>query len=125
VPFRRVLETDSALLAAADNQKRHGGAKPIGSLELVRDLEAFLTRYVILPTWAVLPLALWALMTFCFDSFDAVPYLVISSPTPRCGKTRLLECLELVVSVPRRASNVSEATLFRMIEKLAPTLLLD
>ena len=91
----------------------------------VRDLEDFLTRFVVLPTYTVLPLALWVLMTHTFDSFDAVPYLVISSPAPRCGKTRLLECLELVVSTPRRASNVSEAALFRMIEKLSPTLLLD
>jgi uncharacterized protein DUF3631 len=124
-PFRRLLETDSALLAAAEKQVPHSGAKPIGSVELVRDVEAFLTRYVILPPWTALPLALWVLLTFCFDLFDALPYLVINSPTPRCGKTRLLECLELLVSTPRRASNVSEAALFRMIEKLAPTLLLD
>jgi hypothetical protein len=65
------------------------------------------------------------LVTYTFNSFDAVPYLVISSPTPRCGKTRLLECLELVVSEPRRASNISEAALFRVIEKFSPTLLLD
>jgi hypothetical protein len=92
---------------------------------LVRELENFLTRYVILPAHTVLQLALWALMTHTFRSFDAVPYLVITSPAPRCGKTRLLECLELAVSAPRRASNVSEAALFRMIEKISPTLLLD
>jgi hypothetical protein len=92
---------------------------------VVRDLENFFTRFIIFPVHTVLPLALWALMTHTFDSFDAVPYLVITSPAPRCGKTRLLECLELIVSTPRRASNVSEAALFRMIEKLSPTLLLD
>ncbi len=92
---------------------------------LVRNLEAFLTRYVILPERTALPLALWVLLTYTFQSFDAVPYLIISSPAPRCGKTRLLECLELVVSSPRRASNISEAALFRIIEKTAPTLLLD
>jgi len=92
---------------------------------LVRDLENFLTRYVILPEHTALPLALWVLVTYTFVSFDAVPYLVISSPAPRCGKTRLLECLELVVSRSRRASNVSEPALFRMIQKVSPTLLLD
>jgi hypothetical protein len=92
---------------------------------LVRNLEAFFTCYVILPEHTALPLALWVLMTHTFDSFDAVPYLVIGSPAPRCGKTRLLECLELVVATPRRASNISEAALFRVIEKVAPTLLLD
>jgi hypothetical protein len=92
---------------------------------LVRDLETFLTRYVVLPERTALPLAIWVLLTYIFQSFDAVPYLVIGSPAPRCGKTRLLECLELVVSAPRRASNISEAALFRVIEKVAPTLLLD
>jgi hypothetical protein len=88
-------------------------------------LESFFTRYVILPERTALPLSLWVLLTSTFNSFDAVPYLVINSPAPRCGKTRLLECLELVVSEPRRASNISEAALFRIIEKFAPTLLLD
>jgi hypothetical protein len=60
-----------------------------------------------------------------FDSFDACPYLAITSPAPRCGKTRLLECLELIVSSPRRASNISEAAFFRTIEKFQPTLMLD
>jgi hypothetical protein len=92
---------------------------------LIRDLEAFLIRYVILPERTALPLALWVLLTHTFQSFDAVPYLIINSPAPRCGKTRLLECLELVVSKPRRASNISEAALFRIIEAITPTLLLD
>ncbi len=68
------------------------------TLHSLKDLEKFLTRYVILPARTALPLTLWVLMTYTFDSFDAVPYLVISSPAPRCGKTRLLECLELVAS---------------------------
>ena len=63
--------------------------------------------------------------TFLFESFDGFPYLVISSPTKRCGKTRLLECLELIVSNPRRSSNPSEAAVFRMIEKFRPTFILD
>lgn len=119
--YARTLEANPVLMNAAELgfSAREDGA------ELVQDLEIFLTRYVILPKYTALPLALWAVMTASFDSFDVVPYLVISSPVPRCGKTRLLECLELVVSMPRRASNVSEAALFRMIQKLSPTLLLD
>lgn len=141
--YTRALEAEPSLLSAAEamlqpDRRSYGrnenppAAAPDRNVAsagdgagLVHDLEAFLIRYVILPDRTALPLALWVLLTFCFDSFDAVPYLVISSPTPRCGKTRLLECLELVVSTPRRASNVSEAALFRMIEKLSPTLLLD
>jgi hypothetical protein len=125
--YARVLEANPTLLrdveTSADTPK--ATALSVDGAALVRHVEHFLTRFVILPVHTALPLALWALMTHTFDSFDAVPYLVISSPAPRCGKTRLLECLELLVSTPRRASNVSEAALFRMIEKLSPTLLLD
>jgi hypothetical protein len=92
---------------------------------IVGAIEAFLSRYIVLPKGTALPLALWVLQTFTFDSFDACPYLAVTSPAPRCGKTRLLECLELIVSEPRRASNISEAALFRTIEKFKPTLLLD
>lgn len=92
---------------------------------LVRDMEAFFNRYVVLPPRASLPLALWAMATYLFESFDAFPYLAVSSPAPQCGKTRLLETAELVVCNPRRASNISEAALFRVIEKFKPTLMLD
>jgi hypothetical protein len=92
---------------------------------LVRDLEACFVRYVVLPLKTALPLALWTIATHLFESFDAFAYLAVSSPVPQCGKTRLLEILELVVLNPRRASNISEAALFRVIEKFKPTLMLD
>jgi hypothetical protein len=93
--------------------------------ELLQDVESFITRFVILPTHIRLPLALWTIATFCFDAFDAFAYLSVTSPTPRCGKTRLLEVLSLLVSNPERTANVSEAALFRIIEEHKPTFLLD
>jgi hypothetical protein len=97
---------------------------PLGA-ELVRDVESFLTRFVILPTYTALPLALWVIATFCFDAFDAFAYLCVTSPTPRCGKTRLLEVMSLLVSNPERTANISEAALFRIIEQHKPTVSLD
>jgi hypothetical protein len=127
-PYRRVLEAEPQLLAAAESTGESKSAPelaPEAGAALVRDIEQFLSRYVIFPPQTLLPLALWSLATFTFESFDAFPYLVISSPTKQCGKTRTLEILELVVSSPRRASNPSEAALFRIIEKFRPTLMLD
>lgn len=95
------------------------------SAELLREVESFLIRFVILPRCTVLPLALWVVATFCFDAFDAFAYLSVTSPMPRCGKTRLLEVLSLLVSNPERTANISEAALFRIIEADSPTLLLD
>jgi Protein of unknown function (DUF3631) len=107
------------LYGEAHHQAHEDGAA------LVRDIEGFLGRFIVLPMNTALPLALWVVATFTFESFDAFPYLAITSPTKQCGKTRLLECLELLAHEARRAANPSEAALFRMIEKYKPTLLLD
>jgi hypothetical protein len=92
---------------------------------LLRDAEAFICRYLVLPAGALLPIVLWGKGTHLFSIFDCFPYLAVVSPTKRCGKTRLLEVLGLMCSNAERTSNISEAALFRLIEQHHPTLLLD
>jgi hypothetical protein len=92
---------------------------------LLRDAEAFVRRYLVLPAGALLPIVLWGKGTHLFSIFDCFPYLAVVSPTKRCGKTRLLEVLGLMCSNAERTSNISEAALFRLIELHHPTLLLD
>lgn len=87
--------------------------------------EGFIARYVVLPAGMPLVLGLWAAGTHLVEAFDGFPYLAVTSPTKRCGKTRLGEVLELICNRPRRAANVSEAVLFRMIENEQPTLIID
>ena len=100
-------------------------ASEVDGEALVADLERFITSYVVLPPQTSLPLATWTLATYCYDSFDCFAYLLVVSPAPRCGKTRLLETLSLIVSAPQRTANISESALFRVIEKFSPTLLMD
>jgi hypothetical protein len=92
---------------------------------LLRELEQFISGFVVLPPHALLPITLWVIATHVFDIFDAFPFLILSSPAPRCGKTRTLETLELLVARPRRTANVSEAALFRLADSTHPTFLLD
>lgn len=92
---------------------------------MVADIETFITSFVILPPQTSLPLAAWVMATYCYETFDAFPYLLVTSPAPRCGKTRLLEVLSLIVSAPQRTANISESALFRVIQKFGPTLLMD
>jgi Protein of unknown function (DUF3631) len=82
-------------------------------------------RYLFLPAHATTALALWTVHAYAFEAFFASPFLVITSPTKRCGKTLLL--IVLGALVPRRmfAANITPAVLFRTIEKYAPTLLID
>jgi hypothetical protein len=92
---------------------------------IIRELEQFVSGFVVLPPHALLAIALWAIATSVFDTFDAFPFLILSSPAPRCGKTRTLEVLELIVARPKRTANVSEAALFRLADSTHPTFLLD
>jgi putative DNA primase/helicase len=56
---------------------------------------------------------------------DVMPMLVVSSPEKRCGKTILLGLLSKLVSKPLPASNMLSAAMYRVIEQLRPTLLID
>src|SRR5438094_829259 len=87
---------------------------------------AFFRLYVVFPYEAALVAAvLWVAHTHAVDAFDVTPYLAVTSPEKRSGKTRLLEVAELLVSRPWRVVRPTEAVLFRKIEKDCPTLLLD
>ncbi len=92
---------------------------------LIRNVQTFIERFLRLPEHAALPISLWAIATHCFQKFDTFVYLLLTSPAPRCGKTRGLEVLELIVREPLRTSNISEAALFRVVEDKQPTLMID
>ena len=83
-------------------------------------------RFVVLDDRQADAIALWVAHTHAAEAFDCAPYLAITSPEKRSGKTRLLEVLELVVHTPLLTANTSDAALFRSIsESPPPTLLLD
>ena len=93
--------------------------------ELLRDLEGYFTRYLVLPPGAPLALAAWVMATWLVDAFEVAPYLAITSAEKRCGKTTLLDLLSYVVREPLATANISEAALFRVVEERRPTLLVD
>jgi hypothetical protein len=91
---------------------------------VITGTESFIRRFLILPDAAYLSLATWAVATHVADAFDAFPYIALLSPAKRCGKTRVLEVLELLTSKAWRGTSATSAALFRMMEDV-PTLLLD
>lgn len=100
-------------------------AGPVHGAALLRDVEAFISRFIVLPPSALLPVALWAIGTHVFGRFETFPYLALLSTEKGCGKTRTTEVLEQIVARPVRAVCVSEAAMFRLIESQMPTLILD
>jgi hypothetical protein len=92
---------------------------------IVDQVSALFSRFVALDSGLPLVLALWCVGTHMHDSFDAFPYLAITSPTKRCGKTRLCEVMELVCHKPLRTVSISTAALYRLLDAGTRTLLID
>ena len=92
---------------------------------LVRELEVWFATFLALDDGLPLVLALWTLHTYLFRVFDATPYLLIWSPVKRCGKTLLLSLLDLLCARSRMLVNITGPTLFRLVERHRPTLLID
>jgi putative DNA primase/helicase len=85
--------------------------------QIVSVLEGTIRKYIALDAGLPLVLALWILATHVFECFDAFPYLAITSPTKRCGKTRLAEIIELFCANGLRTVGATPAAIFRSIHK--------
>jgi hypothetical protein len=94
--------------------------------ELLEQACDFLRRYVVFETKSQpVAIALWVAHTHLLGAADFTPYLSITAPSKKSGKTTVLKCLLLLVPKPWYAIQPSEAVLYRKIEKDGPTLLLD
>lgn len=102
---------------------RNGGPPDRGAL--IDDVVEFLARYVVMSEDEGLAVALWIIHTHCIEHFEQTPYLAVTSPEKQCGKSRLLETLELLVARPWMAITPSEAVVYRNVHATRPTLLLD
>jgi hypothetical protein len=131
--FRKLVEETSAykpsmessIVADGESGQIDPTVPLLQGVKLVRKLELFFQRRVILPSGLALVLALWVIGTYLYDIFDCYPYICITSPTKRCGKTLLAELIGLISARSKTTVNVSEAALFRMIEMFRPTIIMD
>lgn len=84
--------------------------------EVVKKLETWFSSYMAMPREYALVVALWVLNTHVFQAFDAVPYVVCCASTKQSGKTVLTELAALVSKNGKVITDVTKATLFRMLE---------
>jgi putative DNA primase/helicase len=92
---------------------------------LLTEIEALLRRHIVLPQGAAEALALWVLHAWTMDAGDISPFLVLVSPTKRCGKTSVLIILNYLTPRSELASNISASAVFRYVDEIRPTLLID
>ena len=94
---------------------------------VIEETEEFLTDFIVLPEFTPTIISAWIAAAWLCDAWDRFPHLSIYSPEKRCGKTRLLEVLNLIVPSPLSTSSISPAALYRFIggAKRRPTIILD
>lgn len=99
-------------------------AEIIRPTELLAAIEKFFRRFCVLPDHAYFPVAVWALATHAVEIFDTFGYLALTSPIKGCGKSRVLDVLNLLCRKPQMCACVTPASLFRMLGEM-PTVLID
>jgi hypothetical protein len=100
---------------------------PVTVREVLEEYERFLARYMAFPSeHEAVAVALWIVHAHAVEHFETSPVLAITSAEKRSGKTRLLDCLEVLVPNPYRTVTPSEAVTYTVLsQRPRPTLLLD
>jgi putative DNA primase/helicase len=94
--------------------------------ELIAALVARIKRHVIFSDDEALTVVLWILFAWVHDAAAVhSPILLATSAEANSGKTQLLSLIGFLVPRALVCVEISEATLFRGIEKWLPTLLVD
>jgi putative DNA primase/helicase len=99
--------------------------EPVDGDRLATMLSCAIRSHVSMSDAAADAVALWCLHTWCFDTFHITPRLAVYSPTRGCGKTTLLSTVSRLVLRPKLAISISPAAMFRTVEAVQPTLLID
>lgn len=124
IPFleQRVKEIRRNKAAAAAKEASYEPVQqwphPVDGEALLDDLVRLIRSYVSMSDHAVTATALWILHSHAFASADVSPFLAITSPVKRCGKTTLLEIIEKLVPHPLCSSNLTKASIYIALDQL-------
>ena len=99
--------------------------KPVNGKLLLDQLAALFAKFILLPEWMPVALALWTLHTHAFHLRHVAANVGIESRQTRPRRTRLLNVLGALVSRPLVASHIRSGTLLGLIDESHPTLLID
>ncbi len=93
--------------------------------QLLDSIASLFRRFLSADLPCYITLSLWVIYSHCFEAFEISPLLLLSSPTKRSGKTTTLTLLSGIVRRPVPAANITAATMFRVVQAVQPTLLVD
>lgn len=115
--------TAMAMLPIAPQFEPH--PEPVDGPELFQTLVYTIRRFAVVTPSAATAIALWIIMSYLIGFIQVAPILGLVSPVKRCGKTTILTLLDRLCFRPISTANITAAALFRCIQDLRPTLLID
>jgi hypothetical protein len=99
---------------------------PVEGDSLIRDIIRKLRKHVVISFEGALAIALWIVLAWMHDEVAThSPILVVTSAVPESGKTTTLKIIAFLVPRAIATVDVTEAALYRSIEKWHPTLVID
>lgn len=102
---------------------------PIASVrtpeELLDELMSVITSHVVCDSEQAVTVALWIALTYIPDATGIAPILVINAPERSCGKSVFLGIAESLSNKPLATSNMTPASMFRLIDQRHPTMFMD
>jgi hypothetical protein len=93
--------------------------------KLLDHIEGLISKHTILPKSEISAVTLWCAATYVINDFRIFSKLLITSPEKRCGKSTLLDLIHAVCHKSLISSNMTSATIYRLIDKWQPTLIID
>ncbi len=99
--------------------------EPQDGAKLLDDIAAQIRRFVAADVVSIDAIMLWIVFAHIAQKAPVCPNLVFSSAVKACGKSTALDVVSRLVPKPLSVSNISVAALFRTVELLSPTLLID
>lgn len=117
-----LTQTDSLSQITAEQDQP---IQRINGKTLLDDLRDHLKKYLILQDGQWEAIVLWVMFSHCLNAFEIAPKLLINSPEKRCGKTTLMDLLQGLVYEPLLSSNITAASMFRMIDSVGCTIMID
>lgn len=89
----------------------------VNGAKLLDDTVAAFKRHLVVPDGAAEAMALWAMHTHTFEAWEHSPRLLLTSPTPGCGKTEAMKVLSRLCARPEIFDLASESAILRFIDE--------
>lgn len=92
---------------------------------LLNNIETYISKHAVLPEGASIAITLWCLSGYSINQFGVFPRLTLISPEKRCGKSTVLDLIWAFSNNAIITSNMTPASIYRLINESQPTLIID